>query len=108
VTPAAGPHPDPATNAFRAVALVEAVTYLLLLGATLAYRAFDGPDLVGVLGPVHGIAFLVYLVLALKIRPVQGWTLGRLLLVLVLAAVPLGAVWVERRLVDPAPAPAGA
>ena len=87
------------TAAFRVVAVVEAVTYLMLLGAVVLKRVLDGPDFVSVLGPIHGIAFLVYLVLVLRIRESQGWDLGRTIVVILLSAVPFGGFWVERRLV---------
>lgn len=94
------------TSKFRAVAYFEAVTYLVLLGATLVKRGFDGPDAVSVLGPIHGIAFIVYVILALKVRPSQGWSLGRLLLVILLSAIPLGGFFVGRDLLDETPATA--
>jgi integral membrane protein len=86
-------------GAFRVVAVVEAVTYLVLLAAVVLKRVLDGPDLVSALGPIHGIAFLVYLVLVLRIRESQGWNLGRTIVVILLSAVPFGGFWVERRLV---------
>lgn len=86
-------------RAFRVVAVVEAVTYLVLLGAVVLYRVLDGPDFIGLMGPVHGIAFLVYLVLALRIRASQGWGVGRTVIVIVAAALPFGGFWVERSLV---------
>lgn len=93
------------------MALVETVSFLVVLGATALHRVLDGPDLVFVPGLFHGVVFLVYVVLALKIKPDQGWDLLRLVLVVILAAVPLGGLWVERRLVvEPATAgtePAG-
>ena len=89
-------------RAFRVVAVVEAVSYLVLLGAVVLKRVLDGPDLVSALGPVHGIAFLVYLVLVLRIRESQGWNLGRTIVVIVASAVPFGGFWVERRLVTDA------
>ena len=85
---------------FRLVAVVEAVTYLALLAAVVLYRVFDGPRFIGFLGPVHGVAFLVYVVLALQIRESQGWNLGRLILVILASALPLGGFVVERNLVD--------
>ena len=87
---------------FRLVAVVEAVTYLALLAAVVLYRVFDGPRFIGFLGPVHGVAFLVYFVLALQIRESQGWNLGRLILVILASALPLGGFVVERNLVDDA------
>lgn len=85
---------------FRLAAVAEAVTYLALLAAVVLYRVLDGPDLIGFLGPVHGIAFLVYLVLALQIRESQGWNLGQTIVVIVASAIPFGGFVVERRLID--------
>ncbi len=93
------------TGAFRVVAVVEAATYLVLLAATFLYRVLDGPDLVSVLGPIHGIAFLVYLVLALQIREGQGWSFWRTVAVIVAAAVPFGGFWAGRHVDDRAGAP---
>ena len=88
------------TGAFRAVAFVEAVTYLVLLAAVVLYRVLDGPDFIGILGPIHGIAFLVYLVLVLRIREGQGWGFWRTIVVILAAAVPLGGFWASHDLVD--------
>lgn len=86
--------------AFRAVAYIEAATYLALLAAVVVYRLLDGPDLIGTLGPIHGIAFLVYLVLVLSVRDGQGWGVGRTLVVIIASAVPFGGFWAGRDLVD--------
>lgn len=88
------------TGAFRAVAYIEAVTYLMLLAAVFVKRVLDGGDLVRVLGPVHGVAFLVYLYLVLRIRAGQGWALGRTILVIVASALPFGGFWAGSHLND--------
>jgi integral membrane protein len=88
------------TGAFRAVAYVEAATYLVLLGAVVLKRVLDGPDLVSALGPIHGVAFLVYLYLVLRIREGQRWGLGSTIIVILASAVPLGGFWAGRHLVD--------
>lgn len=88
------------TGAFRVVAVVEAVTFLFLLGAVFVKRVLEGTDIVPVLGPIHGIAFLVYLVLVLRIRGGQGWGLGRTILVILASAVPFGGFWAGSHLKD--------
>lgn len=93
--PSAGP-----TGAFRAVAYVEAVTYLVLIGFVVLYRVLNGPDLIRIPGLVHGFAFLVYLALVVRIREDQGWGLWRTLVVVLAAAVPLGGFWAGRDLVE--------
>lgn len=65
------------TEKFRLVAYAEAVSYLALLSAVILYRVFDGPDYVGLLGPLHGIIFLALVILVLKVRESQGWGVGR-------------------------------
>ena len=92
------------TSKFRTVALIEAVTYLILLALVVVKRGFDGPDLVRVMGPIHGIAFLAYFFLTLLVREEQRWTGGQTILVLVLSALPFGAIYVNSKMVhEPAP-----
>ena len=98
------PYSLPMTSKFRTVALLEAISYLALLVATFVKRVIEGPDLVPVLGPIHGILFLAYLLLTLLVREEQGWTAGQTILVLFASAVPFGALLVNSRMVhDPAP-----
>jgi integral membrane protein len=87
-------------GAFRAVAYAEAVTYLALLAAVVVYRLLDGPDFIGVLGPIHGLIFLVYFYLVLRIREGQGWGFWPTIGVLVASAIPLGGFWAGRHLVE--------
>ncbi|MDQ6727049.1 MAG: DUF3817 domain-containing protein [Actinomycetota bacterium] len=95
------------TSKFRIAALVEAVTYLVLLCAVFVKEVLDGGDAVKVLGPVHGIAFLVYFVLTLLVREEQGWNGGQTLIVLIASALPFGGFVVNQRMVhDPDPAAA--
>jgi integral membrane protein len=86
------------TKNFRAIAYVEAISFLLLLSASFVKRVVEGPDLVPVVGMVHGIIFLIYLVFVLKVRPEQGWGLGRTIWVIVAAAIPTGGFFVGRDL----------
>ncbi len=98
------PYSGPMTAKFRLVALAEAVSYLALLAATVVKRGLNGPDLVSVLGPIHGILFLVYVVLTLAVREEQGWSAGQTIVVIVASALPFGAFFVNSRMVhDPAP-----
>ncbi len=89
------------TKNFRTIAYVEAVSFLLLLTASFVKRVIEGPDLVPVLGMVHGIIFLIYVILVLKVRPEQGWGVGRTIWVIVAAAIPFGGFFVGRDLKTP-------
>ena len=101
------PYSAPMTSKFRLIALAEAVSYLALLVATFVKRGLDGADFVSVLGPIHGVLFLVYVLLTLLVREEQGWTGWQTVLVLVASALPFGAFVVNSRMVhDPVPTPA--
>jgi integral membrane protein len=93
---------------FRGVAVVEAVSYLVLLAASIAKHMFGNAHYVDVLGPVHGTIFLVYLGMALLIREQVRWSWITFGTVAIAAAIPFGAIAVERRLLphDDVPAPA--
>lgn len=84
--------------AFRTSAYVEAISYLALLVAAVVKRAMESTDLVPVLGPIHGLVFLVYVALALKVKEGQEWGLGRTVWVVVAAALPFGGFLVGRDL----------
>lgn len=85
---------------FRAVAVVEAISYLLLIAASVARRGFGVEGVVPVVGLVHGVIFLVYVAVALAARRELRWPLQETLFVLAAAIIPLGGIVVERRLHD--------
>lgn len=86
----------------KVVALIEAVSFLLLLVATVVKRTGGTEAGVKLLGPVHGVLFLLYVVLVIRLAFEEGWRLTRTLLTLLCAVLPLGGVYAERKLIDPA------
>jgi integral membrane protein len=87
---------------FRYVAIAEAISWLVLLTATIAKYAADGPDLAPILGPIHGILVLAYVYGALSLREDAGWNGNMTLGVLAAAVIPFGGFVVERRVLAPA------
>lgn len=84
-------------SAFLVVALVEAASYLALVGSSIAHRGFGTQNLVPIVGLVHGSVFLVYLALALVLRSRNDWDNGTIVVIVLASVVPLGTVLVERR-----------
>ncbi len=93
---------------FKVIALAEAVSYLVLLAASVAKRTLDAPEFVAVIGPIHGVIFLAYVALALYVRERLGWTGWTTVMVIVAAVIPLGGLVVEKRVPDEAPSASGA
>jgi len=86
---------------FRYVALVEATTFLLLLVAS-AVKNTGGSEIgVKVLGPIHGLLFIAYVVMALNLRDDAGWTAKQTVWILIGAVLPFGGYvvdwWLARR-----------
>lgn len=81
---------------FRYVALAEAVSFLVLLVATVVKHTQDAPGGVEVMGPIHGGLFIAYVVIALGVRGPAGWSAKATLGVLVGAVLPFGGFVVDR------------
>ena len=87
---------------FRYVALAEATTFLALLVAAVVKRT-DGNEIgVQILGPIHGLLFVVYVVIVLRLRQEEvGLTNRQTFWILVGAVLPFGGYvvdwWLLRR-----------
>ena len=90
---------------FRIVALMEATSFLMLLVASVLKRTADADVLVTILGPIHGVLFIAYVLIALGVRPDQGWDMRTTLLVLLGAVLPFGGYVVDRWLARREPSP---
>jgi integral membrane protein len=85
------------TRWFRIVALAEAVSWLLLIVATIVKHSADAAQGVHVLGPIHGVLFIAYVILALEVRRRLAWDARTTLLVLAESILPGGGFLAARR-----------
>lgn len=84
---------------FRWAALVEAITWAgLLVGMLFKYVLSDNEIGVKVFGPLHGAAFVVYVVTTFSASRSQGWS-WRLTLVGLAASIPPLLTWPFERYV---------
>ena len=81
---------------FRITALAEATSFLALLVATYVKYAQDQAAGVEVLGPVHGLLFIAYVLLALYIARQAEWSARTTLMVLAGGVLPFGGFAVDR------------
>ena len=96
-------------RAFRVVAAVEALSWLILIVATIVKYATTPHKQLGVqiMGPIHGLLFLAYVVMAIYLRPDEGWSTKTTLLILLGAVLPFGGYvvdWTILRSSDRSPA----
>ena len=79
----------------RYVALAEATSFIALLIASFVKRTDGGELGVQILGPIHGMLFIAYVVVALSIRSEMGWSGKTTFWILVGAVVPFGGYVVD-------------
>ncbi|MFH8348564.1 DUF3817 domain-containing protein [Streptomyces sp. NPDC018045] len=86
-----------ALRRLRLVSAPEAVSFLLLLACSVLKRttSFDG---VMVMGMVHGILFILYVVFWLDAWSRTRWQLKTAALYFVLSVLPTGGFFAERKL----------
>ncbi len=88
-----------AARAFRLVAVAEAITWVALLVA-MYFKYVQDQDIVRVPGMLHGVLFMVYLVVTLWAAKVLGWSRGVAAIALVASIPPLATLvfelWAER------------
>lgn len=79
----------------RYIALAEATSFIALLIASYVKRTGGGEMGVHILGPVHGILFVIYVVVALNLRAGAGWSAKTTFWILVGAVLPFGGYVVD-------------
>ena len=79
----------------RYIALAEATSFIALLIASVVKRTGGSGLGVQILGPIHGLLFIAYVVVALNVRRELGWTGKTTFWVLVGAVVPFGGYVVD-------------
>jgi integral membrane protein len=82
---------------YRIVADIEAVTWALLILGMLFKYAFDVTEVgVKIAGPVHGLAFITFVVVTALVWTNNRWSVGRGLLGLLSAVIPFCTIPFER------------
>jgi len=81
----------------RLVVVVEAISWLALIVATIVKYSADAPLGVQILGPTHGTLFLIYVGLTIEVRKRLQWDRRTTLIVLADAIIPFGGFVVARR-----------
>ncbi|MEP6708308.1 MAG: DUF3817 domain-containing protein [Pyrinomonadaceae bacterium] len=88
-----------AVGRLRAVGMVEAVSFLLLLGVAMPLKYFAGlPLAVKIAGWIHGLLFMTFGVCLLLAHEERRWPIRWTATVFVAALLPFGPFVIDRRL----------
>jgi integral membrane protein len=83
---------------FKHIAHWEGVSLLLLLFIAMPVKYGFGYDiLVKIIGMIHGILFILYVLGAISIKNIKKWSLHSTFLILFLSLVPFGTFYVDKK-----------
>lgn len=86
-------------KAFRYCGYLEGISFLVLLGIAMPMKYLAGQPLaVRIVGSLHGLFFIAYLITAFAYGDKRGWGAKDYLVAFVAAVIPFGPFWLERRL----------
>ncbi len=81
----------------RVIGLLEGISYLVLLFIGVPLKRFGGnPDVVEVVGPIHGLLFVLYVLTVIQAKTEFRWPIGRTLLALAASVIPGGTFWADQ------------
>lgn len=88
------------TGRLRILGLLEGTSLLLLLGIAMPMKyIWDNPSGTRLIGPLHGVLFLLFIVNTLSVGVEQGWqfrvTTWKVLLACI---IPFGTFYIDRKI----------
>ncbi len=83
---------------FRLIALLEGVSYILLLfiAMPIKYLLFD-PTYVKLLGMPHGILFVVYILFSVLGKCKFNWSFKAFIIISAASLIPFGTFYVDKK-----------
>jgi integral membrane protein len=90
------------TGRLRIIALLEGISLLVLLFIAVPLKyMFSYPEGSELVGPIHGVLFLLFIVLTIIVATEQNWKfLGTTWKVLLASFVPFGTFYVDKKILS--------
>ena len=83
---------------FRKIAFAEGVSFLVLLFIAMPLKYFaDLPMAVTVVGGLHGILFVSFIILAYLVKEETNKSVGWLLKSFIASIIPFGTFWMDNK-----------
>ena len=88
-----------AVHFLRIVALLEAISYMLLVGIAMPLKYIWGQDkAVSVVGMIHGILFIIFCIALVRATISAKWPLSRAALLFMASLLPFGPFLLDKRM----------
>jgi integral membrane protein len=84
---------------FKILSYIEGASLLLLFFVAMPLKYLAGmPEAVRIVGTIHGVLFVMFVVSSLVIGRQFGWTIRHIVMSWVIASIPFGPWIFERKL----------
>ncbi|MDG1475932.1 MAG: DUF3817 domain-containing protein [Vicingaceae bacterium] len=85
-------------NALRLVALLEGISFLVLLGIAMPLKYYFGkPDPVKIVGMAHGVLFVLYTINLLIVHLKFKWNIGVTFGAFIASFIPFGTFYADKK-----------
>lgn len=86
----------------RLIGLLEGISLLVLIGIAVPIKyAYNDPYWVKLIGPIHGMLFLLFIFNTLSVGVEQNWKFGTTTWKVLLACVvPFGTFYIDRKILS--------
>lgn len=82
----------------RVVSFAEGISYILLLFIAVPLKRLGGhPEAVQILGPIHGLLFVWYVIIIIQAKTEYGWPVGKTALALLASILPGGTFYADHK-----------
>jgi integral membrane protein len=83
---------------FKITALLEGISLLLLLFFAMPMKyLYDMPIYVRVVGMMHGLLFITYIIMAYMLKTEEQWANRKFTIICIAAVVPFGTFYIEKK-----------
>lgn len=83
----------------RVIGFIEGLSFLLLLFIAMPLKyMFDRPEMVQVVGMIHGVLFVLFILAVLHAAVVHRWKWLKVLFALIASSIPFGTFVLDARL----------
>ncbi|RYF74885.1 MAG: DUF3817 domain-containing protein [Cytophagaceae bacterium] len=83
----------------RLVGFAEGLSFLILVFIAVPLKRIGGhPEAVQVVGPIHGLLFVMYVLTVIQAKTEYNWPLGKTLLALLASVIPGGTFYADHKI----------
>jgi integral membrane protein len=91
-----------ALGRFRTIAIAEGISFLILLLIAMPLKYVAGiPEAVMVIGWLHGLLFISYMIAGLDVRKTHQWGAKKVATAVIAAFIPFGPFILDRKILQP-------